>query len=429
MNRSMDQVTVDRYVSIIGTSLQDAPVCCDGGSISAVTPPGCWGPMITPRVFGGHEVTQPVYVEGAEPGDSIAIVIEKLRVVSEYASSGTDHPNPGFFDGDPSVKAVCPYCHTANPDTYIKGIGEDAVRCSHCGNSILPQTYGNGYTVACSGSDGLAVAVAPEGAVEIAEKTSRGEIFLPEGARQHLCTILGRADFSGLPIRCHPMIGNIGCSPSHKMPASKNTGDFIGSLNRTDLFTVPPLDNLTDAHMDINLVGEGCVVLSPVLLSGGGIYFGDAHLTQGCGEIAGHTLDICAEITVRVSVMKGLKLEGPVLLPVVSELNSRFRPFTDEEYAVAGALYRRYHGSLLPRSYPIQVVGTGKGMDAALDNALQRTVHLTGLSMDEVKNRTTIGGGIHIGRTSGCVFLTILLEEKTLERAGLLPLVLNHYVG
>ena len=42
-----------------------------GGTIIANTAPGCWGPMITPRLRGGHEVTQPVYVNGAEPGLSL----------------------------------------------------------------------------------------------------------------------------------------------------------------------------------------------------------------------------------------------------------------------------------------------------------------------------------------------------------------------
>lgn len=29
----------------------------DGGHIMANTSPGCWGPMITPALKGGHEVT------------------------------------------------------------------------------------------------------------------------------------------------------------------------------------------------------------------------------------------------------------------------------------------------------------------------------------------------------------------------------------
>ncbi len=32
----------------------------NGGTIIANTAPGCWGPMITPRLRGGHEVTKPV---------------------------------------------------------------------------------------------------------------------------------------------------------------------------------------------------------------------------------------------------------------------------------------------------------------------------------------------------------------------------------
>ena len=39
----------------------------NGGTIIANTAPGCWGPMITPRLRGGHEVTTPVFVNGAEP--------------------------------------------------------------------------------------------------------------------------------------------------------------------------------------------------------------------------------------------------------------------------------------------------------------------------------------------------------------------------
>lgn len=45
----------------------------DGGYIVANTTPGCWGPMLTPCLKGGHEVTKPVFVEGAEVGDAIAI--------------------------------------------------------------------------------------------------------------------------------------------------------------------------------------------------------------------------------------------------------------------------------------------------------------------------------------------------------------------
>lgn len=427
MKKASDFIKVDQYVSVIGGSVDTDQVCCDGGIISAVTTPGCWGPMITPRIFGGHEVIRPVYIEGAQPGDSVAIFIEKVEVVSKFCSSGTGRPNEGRFDGDPSVKAICPHCGISHPETYLEGSGEDAIRCVKCGNPIMPQTYKNGYTVAYSKENDIAVAVNPQGAAQIAEMTGKGEVFLPENSKQHLATIIGRADFDGLPIRSRPMVGNIGCVPSVVIPSSKNTGDFSGSLSKTDLYPVPTASQITDAHMDINLVGEGCVVISPVLVDGAGVYFGDVHLTQGCGEIAGHTLDICADVTVKVKVLKGLKVEGPILLPAVNELDKRFRPFSDEEFANAEKLYQQYGGGKLLCSYPIQIVGTGDSMNTAFDNALERAAILTGLSIDELKNRTTVGGEIRIGRTSGCIYLTVMLDSNTLEKAGLLDLVIAHY--
>ena len=54
----------------------------DGGHIIANTAPGCWGPMITPELRGGHEVTIPVAVEGAEVGDAIALRIKDISVTS-----------------------------------------------------------------------------------------------------------------------------------------------------------------------------------------------------------------------------------------------------------------------------------------------------------------------------------------------------------
>ena len=427
MSKASDHVVVTQYVSVIGGPLESEQVCCDGGRISTVTVPGCWGPIITPRVTGGHEVTAPVRIEGAMPGDSVAIYVEKLRVVSKFGSTGTGRPIPGRFDGDPSVKAVCPKCKTVCPDTVIQGFGEDAIRCAVCGEPALPQTYDSGVTVAYSEEDNIAVAVAPEGAMQIAEMTSKGEVFLPEGAQQHLATILGRADVYGLPIRHRPMIGNIGCVPAVPIPSSKNAGDCHGSLAKTDRFEVPAKESITDAHMDINEVGEGCVIIAPVRVEGAGVYIGDVHLTQGDGEIAGHTLDVCAEVTIRVKLLKGMELDGPVLLPLVSELDSRFRPFSDEEFKKAEALYQQYGGGVLPRCYPVQIVGSGTGMDMALQDALQRAVKLTGLSMGEIKNRATLGGELGIGRTLGLVYLTLLLEEAVLEKAGLLSLVKEQY--
>src|SRR6266853_490744 len=104
----------------------------DGGHIVANTAPGCWGPMITPAIRGGHEVTRPVAVAGAEVGDAIAVRIKDITVTSLATASGTDRPVDGRFLGDPFVAGRCPGCGTLNPHTVVRGIGQTAIRCAEC---------------------------------------------------------------------------------------------------------------------------------------------------------------------------------------------------------------------------------------------------------------------------------------------------------
>ena len=119
-----------------------------GGRIVVNTAAGCWGPMLTPELRGGHEVSKPVYVEGAEPGDAIVIRIESVRVTSDVTSSGNDHPIEGRANGDGFVAGVCPGCGAKNPPTHIEGIGADAIRCNQCGAPCAPFEFTNGYTIA-----------------------------------------------------------------------------------------------------------------------------------------------------------------------------------------------------------------------------------------------------------------------------------------
>lgn len=41
---------------------------------------------------------------------------------------------------------------------------------------------------------------------------------------------------------------------------------------------------------------------------------------QGEGEIAGHTADVSATVGIQVHVIKGLKLEGPIILPNIEDV-------------------------------------------------------------------------------------------------------------
>lgn len=135
----------------------------DGGRIVLNTAAGCWSPMITPELRGGHEVSWPVYVEGTEPGDAIAIHIESVNVTSKATASGNDKTIADRFVGDPFVARVCPNCGTKNPPSHLEGIGPDAVRCNNCGAPVSPFAFTNGYTIVFDDSKTIGLTLNAEG--------------------------------------------------------------------------------------------------------------------------------------------------------------------------------------------------------------------------------------------------------------------------
>lgn len=99
---SVETILVNQYIDgVLDPNKEMLGPLQDGGHIIAHTAPGCWGPMITPCLKGGHEVTKPVFVEGAEPGDAIVIKIKSIEVTSLATASGSDSPVEGHFLGDP----------------------------------------------------------------------------------------------------------------------------------------------------------------------------------------------------------------------------------------------------------------------------------------------------------------------------------------
>jgi len=124
-------VYVDRFTDgLLDPAKQFLGPVKDGGHIIANTAPGCWGPMITPHLKGGHEVTVPVEVEGAEVGDAVLIDIKDITITSIATASGNDYWFDGKYKGDP----YCAKYHLEKeefyPETYVDGIGEDAISTS-----------------------------------------------------------------------------------------------------------------------------------------------------------------------------------------------------------------------------------------------------------------------------------------------------------
>ena len=191
--------------------------------------------------------------------------------------------------------------------------------------------------------------------------------------------------------------------------------------------TAAELEQRTDGHMDIDAVRAGAILICPVKTAGGGIYLGDMHAMQGDGEIAGHTCDVAGTVTMQVHLIKGLKLDGPILLPVAEDLPFLAKPLTAEERKQAEAVAASWGVGALEESAPISVIGTGPDLNAATDNGLARAAALLGMSIPEVKNRATITGAIEIGRNPGVIQVTFRAPVDRLEKLGLLPFVRDQY--
>jgi acetamidase/formamidase len=385
--------------------------------------------MITPEIRGGHEVTVPVAVQGAEVGDAIAIRIKDITVTSLATASGNDVFMDGRFLGDPYVAGKCPECGTLYPKTVIEGIGQTAVRCASCGADAAPFNFTNGYTIAFDANRQVGVTLPQEPAEEIAWE-ARKYAALPENSIQNPILTFAPHDLVGLVARLRPFMGQLGTTPSHPIPDSHNAGDFgsflIGAPHEYAVTADQLAEHRTDGHLDIDAVRAGAILVCPVKTPGGGIYMGDMHALQGDGEIAGHTCDVSGTVTLQVHLLKGLNMDGPVLFPLLEDLPFTAKPLTGEERSRAQAIARDW-GTEIEESAPISVIGTGPDLNAATDNGLARAAELLNMSLPEVKNRATITGAIEIGRNPGVVQVTFRAPLDRLEACGFLPFIQDQY--
>lgn len=115
----------------------------------------------------------------------------------------------------------------------------------------------------------------------------------PAGTRIFPCED-GQISFKGVPVPFDPMIGTIGCAPAEKI-AALQCGDHGG-------------------NMDCKLITAGSVLYFPVTVDGGLFQLGDVHAAMGDGELCGTGLEVPAEVTVRLTVLKKPAPELPIML-------------------------------------------------------------------------------------------------------------------
>jgi acetamidase/formamidase len=386
--------------------------------------------MITPELKGGHEVTRPVAVEGAEIGDALAIRIKSITVTSLATASGNDQVmSDERFVGDPYVARRCPECDTLYPKTVIDGIGEEAIHCANCGAEISPFGVTHGYTVVFDENSVVGVTMHQAAAERIAGEAAK-YACLPDHSVQNPILTFAPHDLVGAVARMRPFMGQLGTTPAVAMPDSHNAGDFgsflVGAPHEYGL-EADQLEMRTDGHMDCDAVRAGAILICPVKVEGGGVYTGDMHAFQGDGEIAGHTADVAGTLTLQVHVLKGLTLEGPILLPLEEDLPFLARPLTAAERQRAEKVADAWGLPGLEETAPISVIGSGPNLNAATENGLSRAAGLLDMTVPEVMNRATITGAIEIARHPGVVQVTFRVPLDRIERLGLLSFVEDQY--
>lgn len=428
---AQQEVVVSTYTrGIVGPGNPMLGPLADGGTLRVGTPPGCWGPMITPKFQGGHEVSQPVAVEGAEIGDAVAISIRRMEVTSLATSSGVMSFVDGRYTGDPFVAKLCPSCGTVSPPSHIEGIGDDAVHCDVCGAEVNAFRFTNGYVIVLDKDNQVSLTV-DKGVAERLAQDASGNSGLPANSEQHSILSLARADIAGLAAHMQPFLGNIGTTPSRDLPDSHNAGDFGAFLVDAPHAYAMSQEELerhkTDGHMDTNSVRAGAILICPVKVPGAGVYMGDMHAQQGNGEVAGHATDVSGITEVQVNVIKGLTIDGPILLQRPDDLPPMARPMNREQRRAVKALAARFGQTFIEDNGPITFIGSGRTLNDATHNGVDRAAKVTGLSAEEILNRATIAGSIEISRLPGVVRVTFQCPMTILDRIGIGHLVRAQY--
>lgn len=68
--------------------------------------------------------------------------------------------------------------------------------------------------------------------------------------------------------------------------------------------TIPPREN--GGNMDVKQMVVGTTLLLPCYIDGCGLFVGDVHYAQGDGEVAGTAIEMGAKVTVRTQVRRGM---------------------------------------------------------------------------------------------------------------------------
>lgn len=199
-----------------------------------------------------HPMTGPVYIEGAERGDALAVTI--VDIAPDSYGYTVIVPGFGF------LRDIIPGPFIANWKLdRLCAVSEQIpnVRIPMCG---FPGSIG-----VLPGAPEVAGALEREGALAEAG----GFVLMPEPDGAVPAKLFG--------------------------PAAPYAAE--------GLRTIAPREN--GGNMDIKAMQVGTTVLFPVFVEGAGLWTGDIHFAQGDGEVCGTAVEMAARVTLKCEVIKG----------------------------------------------------------------------------------------------------------------------------
>jgi formamidase len=199
-----------------------------------------------------HPLTGPVFIEGAERGDVLAVTIDNI----EPDPYGYTVIAPGFG-----------FLRDLFPDPYIANWNLTATTAT---SPEIPQV-----TIPFAGFAG-SLGVLP-GEPEL-------EKFLTREAQL--------AEAGGISLTPLPTGG---------LPA--DLCGVEGSEKDRCVRTIPPREN--GGNMDVKQMQIGTTILFPCFVDGCGLYVGDVHFAQGDGEVSGTAIEMGANVTLTAELQKG----------------------------------------------------------------------------------------------------------------------------
>jgi len=272
-----------------------------------------------------HPLVGPVYIEGAEIGDVLAVTIESI----DPGPVGWTSASAFGFAGD-AVGSENRFIVWRLNDDYAESDALPGIRIPNAsfpgviatmpGPSLLKRVLDREHQLAEAGG----VVFPPD--TELAKPTS-------------LC-------------------GEEGIKP------------------RECLRTIPPREN--GGNMDIRYIKVGSTVYLPCMIEGCGLAIGDFHYAQGDGEVSGTAIEMDAAITVTTEVKKsgpdlsqGPHYEGPASL--LSIPSSRFYATTGYPLKASGVIPRDIE--YLANAKVADLPNLSKDLNLAAQNALVAMVN------------------------------------------------------